>query len=145
MREFVFTRSNWMPSVMMLDGVLRLLVIGGADALHDPREFTVPISEEHGRVLRDSLPRHLQLHCALLPLCYDAGTRRPWDEGAAAALLDPVRLGTPDEVDALFARIRWDRRLILAHGASRSLLGRGRVAEATQSATESADWSRVPR
>lgn len=145
MREVVFTRSNWMPSVVMLDGVLRLEVLGGADALHDAREFTVPIGEEHGRVVRDSLPRHLQLHSALLPLCYAAGTRRPWDEGAAAGLLDPVLLGTREEVDALFARIRWDRRLLLAHGASVSLLDRGRVVEATLSAKERADWSRVPR
>ncbi|MEV4774185.1 DUF6357 family protein [Microbacterium sp. LTA6] len=145
MREVVFTRSNWMPSVVTVDGVLRLVVVGGADALHGPREFTVPISEECGGVLRDSLARHLLLHSALLPLCDAAGIRRPWDEGAAAALLVPVLLGTHDEVDALFARIRWNRRLLLAHGASLSLLDQGRVVEATMSAKERADWSRVPR
>lgn len=145
MREVVFTRLNWMPSVVMVEGALLLEVVGGADALHDPREFTVPIREEHQGVLQESLPRHLLLHSALLPLCYAAGTRGPWDEEAAAALLDPVLLGTDDEVDTLFARIRGDRRLLIAHGANPSLLDRGRVIDATRSVRDRADWSRVPR
>lgn len=145
MHEVTFARSGGMPSVARFDGALRLVVVGGADPLHGLRQFTVPMRERHESVLRASLPRHLQLYSALLPICDGAGTRGPWDEGKAAALLDPVLLGTRDEVDALFARIRWDRRLLLAHGASPSLLGRGRVVEATMSATEHPDWSRVAR
>lgn len=145
MREVVFTRSNWMPAVVRFEGALRLEVVGGADALHDPREFSVPIREEHRQVLQESLPRHLLLHSALLPLCYAAGTRGPWDEEAATALLDPVLLGTDEEVDRLFARIRGDRRLLIVHGANPSLLARGRVVDATRSVSERADWSRVPR
>lgn len=72
-----------MPSVITEGGSLLLDVIGGADALHDFRRFTVPLREDHLDALRSSLRRRLLLHAALLPLCDDAGIRGPWDERAA--------------------------------------------------------------
>jgi hypothetical protein len=139
----VFSRDTWMPSVIEEDGVLLLEVVGGADALHDPRVFTVPLREEHLRVLRDSLRRHVLLQGALLPLCYAAGIRGDWDEEAAASLLDPVLLGTPQEVDDALRGVRVDRRTLIAHRASIPLLDRRRYYEAAQSATETTDWARV--
>lgn len=143
MTEIVFSRGNWMPSVITEGGSLLLDVIGGADALHDPRRFTVPLREDHLDPLRSSLRRHLLLHAALLPLCDTAGIRGPWDEQAAAALLDPVLLGTPQEVDAALRAVRVDRRLLVAHRVSLGLLARRRYFDAAQSATESSDWDRV--
>lgn len=126
MGETILDRGTWMPTVESRDGALQLTVIGGSDALHDPRSFSVPIRVEHVEVMRDSLSRHLQLYSVLLPICYAAGTRNPWDETAAAALLDRILFGSRDEVDALFARTRWNRRILLAHGADTGLVDQGR-------------------
>ncbi|SCF18881.1 DUF6357 family protein [Micromonospora chokoriensis] len=63
-------------------GELKLKLAAGADANHEPREFTVPISEAHLAVIREDLPRHLLLWSAVLPLCEAAGTEGRLDETA---------------------------------------------------------------
>ncbi|MFI0793721.1 DUF6357 family protein [Micromonospora rubida] len=138
MREIVFTRSSsgWIPNVIREDGELKLMLAAGADANHEPRTFTFPIGEAHLAVIREDLARHLLLWSAVLPLCDAAGTRGWLDENAAVALLDPVVLSSPADVDALFRRIRWDRSRLVAHGANIDLLERGRVCEAMRAATE---------
>jgi hypothetical protein len=135
-RDVVFTRgSGWIPSVIRENGELKLMLGAGADANHEPRTFTFPIGEAHLAVLREDLPRHLLLWSAVLPLCDAAGTRGRLDENAAAALLDPVLLSSPSDVDALFRRIRWDRSRLVAHGADIDLLERGQVCAAMRAAT----------
>lgn len=143
MATTVFSRDNWMPRAIEEDGALLLEVVGGADALHDPRVFTVPLREEHLPVLRDSLRRHVLLYTALAPLCDQAGIRGDWDEQAAASLLDPILLGSPEEVDATMRGHRIDRRRLVAHRASFPLMTRRRYFDAAQSVTESTDWARV--
>ncbi|MEV7989308.1 DUF6357 family protein [Micromonospora sp. NPDC085948] len=145
MRDIVFTRSGsgWIPTVIREDGELRLMLAAGADANHDPRTFTFPIGEAHLAVIRDDLARHLLLWSAVLPLCDAAGTRGQLDEDAAVALLDPVLLSPPADVDALFRRIRWDRSRLVAHGADIELLGRGQVCTAMRTATEGSDEKRA--
>ncbi|MFI7209914.1 DUF6357 family protein [Micromonospora maritima] len=137
MRDVVFTRgSGWMPTVIREDGELKVMLAAGADANHEPRTFTVPIGEAHLAVIREDLARHLLLWSAVLPLCDAAGTRGRLDEDAAVALLDPVLLSLPADVDALFRRIRWDRSRLVAHGADVALLDRGQVCRAMRAATE---------
>ncbi|MFI6822113.1 DUF6357 family protein [Micromonospora sp. NPDC050187] len=144
MTEIVFTRSSgWIPSVIREDGELKLMLAAGADANHEPRTFTFPIGEAHLAVIREDLPRHLLLWSAVLPLCDAAGTRGWLDENAAVALLDPVLLSSPVDVNALFRRIRWDRSRLVAHGADIDLLERGQVCEAMRAATEGPDEKRV--
>ncbi|MEU8776627.1 DUF6357 family protein [Streptomyces sp. NPDC048606] len=144
MRDVVFTRgSAWLPVVIREDGGLRLMLGAGADANHDPRTFTFPVEEAHLAVIRDDLPRHLLLWSAVLPLCDDAGTGGPLDEDAAVALLDPILLAPPADVDALFRRVRWDRSRLVAHGADLGLLARGRVCAAMRSATGTANEKRA--
>ncbi|MEU6312646.1 DUF6357 family protein [Streptomyces sp. NPDC047014] len=136
MRDIVFTRgSGWIPVVIRENDGLRLMLGAGADANHEPRTFTFPVEEAHLAVIREDLARHLLLWSAVLPLCEAAGTRGPLDEDAAVALLDPVLLSPPADVDALFRRIRWDRNRLVAHGADLALLGRGQVCAAMRSAT----------
>jgi hypothetical protein len=79
----------------------------------------------------------------MLPLCDAAGIRGPWDDGAAAALLDPVLLGTPQEVDAALREVRVDRRALIAHHASLTALDRRDYVEAMRAGTVAADWARV--
>lgn len=144
MSDVVFAREDrWIPRVVREHGLLRIELGGGADANHDPRTFTFPVEDAHLAVIRDDLTRHLLLWSALLPLCDAAGTRGAWDEDAAVALLEPVLSSAPADVDALFRRIRWDRRRLIAHGADIDLLDRGRVWAAMGAATETADWYRV--
>ncbi|MGW2625163.1 DUF6357 family protein [Micromonospora taraxaci] len=144
MRDVVFSRrSGWIPSVIHDGGELKLMLAAGADANHDPREFTVPISEAHLAVIREDLARHLLLWSAVLPLCEAAGTEGRLDETAAVALLDPILLAPPADVDALFRRIEWDRIRLVAHGADISLLERGQVYNAMRAATETADEKRA--
>ncbi|HEY1176843.1 MAG TPA: DUF6357 family protein, partial [Phytomonospora sp.] len=140
----VFKRDNgWLPRVLREGEGLRLEVVGGADALHDPRTFSVPIGEEHLAVLRADLARHLILTCALNPLCHAAGIRGPLDVDAAAALLDPILLARPDEVDAFLRRTKWERGQLVAHGADIALLDSGRVVASMRAATETSDWKRA--
>ncbi len=141
--EVVFTRSGWLPGVIREDGELKLMLAAGADANHEPRTFTFPISAAHLAVIREDLARHLLLWSAVLPLCDAAGTRGRLDENAAVALLDPVLFSPPAEVDALLRRIRWDRDRLVAHGADLDLLERGEVCAALRAATERADETRV--
>ncbi|MEU1755107.1 DUF6357 family protein [Micromonospora matsumotoense] len=137
MTDVVFARaSGWIPKVIRADGELKLMLAAGADANHEPRTFTFPISEAHLAVIRADLARHLLLWSAVLPLCDAAGSRGRLDENAAVALLDPVLLSPPADVDALFRRIRWDRSRLVAHGADLDLLERGQVCEAMRAATE---------
>ncbi|MFJ4862102.1 DUF6357 family protein [Streptomyces sp. NPDC088748] len=144
MKDIVFTRtSGWIPSVVREDGELKLMLGAGADANHEPRTFTFSISEAHLAVIREDLARHLLLWSAVLPLCDAAGTRGRLDENAAVALLDPVLLAAPADVDALFRRIRWDRSRLIAHGADIGLLERGQVCAAMRTATETPDGKRA--
>ncbi|MER6677646.1 DUF6357 family protein [Streptomyces sp. NPDC000983] len=144
MKDVVFTRgSGWIPSVVREDGRLKLMLGAGADANHEPRTFTFPIEEAHLAVIRQDLPRHLLLWSAVLPLCEAAGTRGRLDEDAAAALLDPVLLGRPVDVDALFGRISWDRSRLVAYGADVGLLERGHVCAAMRTATETPNERRA--
>ncbi|KIX76921.1 CchlT, partial [Streptomyces sp. MBRL 10] len=144
--EVVFTRGiGWIPNVIREDGELKLMLGAGADANHDPRTFTFPIGEAHLAVIRTDLARHLLLWSAVLPLCDDAGTRGPLDEDAAVALLDPILLSPPADVDSFFRHTRWDRSRLVAHGADTGLLGRGRILAAMRSATETSDGKRARR
>lgn len=143
MRETVVVRTGWIPSVVREDGHLRVELGAGADALHQPRTFSFPIAERHLEVIRDDLARHLLLWCAVLPLCDAAGTTGPLDEHAAVALLDPILLGPPAEVDALFREVRTHTTTLVAHGADLRLLERGQVVDSLRSATEQADPKRA--
>lgn len=144
MRDVVFTRrSGWIPNVVREDGELKLMLAAGADANHEPRTFTFPIGAAHLAVIREDLARHLLLWSALLPLCDAAGTRGRLDEDAAVALLDPVLLTSPADVDTLFRRIPWDRSRLVAHGADIELLERGQVCEAMRAATEGSNEKRA--
>ncbi|MFC8448176.1 DUF6357 family protein [Kitasatospora sp. NPDC057223] len=144
MREIVFTRSSgWIPNAIREDGELNLMLGAGADANHEPRTFTFPISEAHLAVIREDLARHLLLWSAVLPLCDAAGTRGRLDENAAVALLDPILLAAPADVDALFQRIEWDRSRLIAHGADIGLLERGQVCAAMRAATETSNGKRA--
>lgn len=144
MRDIVFTRgSGWIPNVVREDGELRLMLGAGADANHDPRTFTFPIKDAHLAVIQADLGRHLLLWSAVLPLCDAAGTRGRLDERAAVALLDPILLSAPADVDAFFGNIPWDRARLIAHGADIGLLDRGRVCAAMRAATETSDGKRA--
>jgi len=143
LRETVFARTGWIPSVVREDGALRVELGAGADALHQPRTFSFPIAERHLEVIRDDLARHLLLWVAVLPLCDAAGTAGLLDEDAAVALLDPVLLGPPEEVDALFRAAGTRTTTLVAHGADLRLLERGQVLDSLGSATERADWERA--
>lgn len=143
MQEAVFARSGWFPRVVRSDDGLRLQLGAGADALHQPRTFSFPISEEHLGVMRDDLARHLLLWCAVLPLCDAAGIRDALDEDASVALLEPVLLGTPEQVDALFREKNVDTMTLVRYGADVELLERGQVVESLHSATEHADHLRA--
>ncbi|MBB5867238.1 hypothetical protein F4553_000617 [Allocatelliglobosispora scoriae] len=144
MKDIVFTRrSGWIPNVIREDGQLKLMLGAGADANHDPRTFTFPIEESHLAVIREDLARHLLLWSAVLPLCDAAGTRGELDESAAVALLDPILLAAPAEVDALFQRVRWYEARLIAHGADIDLLERGQVYAAMHAATEQANDKRA--
>ncbi|MFD0037242.1 DUF6357 family protein [Streptomyces anulatus] len=146
MRDIVFTRmSGWIPNVIREDGGLKLTLGAGADANHEPRTFTFPIGEAHLAVIQEDLARHLLLWSAVLPLCDAAGTRGRLDEDAAVALLDPILVSAPAEVDALFRRVPWDRGRLIAHGADIDLLERGQVHAAMRSATETSDGQRAQK
>ncbi|CAO0829867.1 CchlT OS=Streptomyces microflavus OX=1919 GN=Smic_79720 PE=4 SV=1 [Streptomyces microflavus] len=125
------------------DGELKLMLGAGADANHDPRTFTFPIGEAHLAVIQEDLARHLLLWSAVLPLCDAAGTKGSLDENAAVALLDPILLSAPVDVDAFFRSIRWDRGRLIAHGADIHLLERGQVCAAMRAATETSNGKRA--
>ncbi|MER5895710.1 DUF6357 family protein [Streptomyces sp. NPDC001876] len=144
MSDIVFTRrSGWIPNVIREAGELKLMLGAGADANHEPRTFTFSIEEAHLAVIREDLARHLLLWSAVLPLCDAAGTRGRLDENAAVALLDPILLSAPADVDALFQRIQWDRGRLIAHGADIKLLERGQVCAAMGAATETSNGKRA--
>ncbi|MGW2282790.1 DUF6357 family protein [Streptomyces sp. NPDC001770] len=143
-RDIIFARENgWIPTVVREDGELKLMLGAGADATHAPRTFTFSIREAHFGVIRQDLARHLLLWSAVLPLCDAAGTRGRLDENAAVALLDPILLSAPADVDALFRRIPWERGRLVAHGADIPLLDRGQVCAAMRAATETSNGKRA--
>ncbi|MFB7407132.1 DUF6357 family protein [Streptomyces sp. NPDC056202] len=144
MTDIVFTRmSGWIPNVIREDGELKLMLGAGADANHEPRTFTFPITEAHLAVIQEDLARHMLLWSAVLPLCDAAGTQGLLDEDAAVALLDPILLAEPWDVDALFQRVDWDRSRLVAHGADIRLLERGQVYAAMRTATETSNTKRA--
>lgn len=141
MREVVFALEGWLPRVVRLDpGELLLEVVGGADALHDPRTFTVLVREDQVAAMRESLPRHVLLRAALLPLCEAAGIRGSIDAHAADTLLECILLGSQGEVDALFARIRWSALHLIAQGADVEMLEQGRFLAAALTAHATSNW-----
>ncbi|MER7763242.1 DUF6357 family protein [Streptomyces sp. NPDC097619] len=131
------------PAAQGREGRLKLMLGAGADANHEPRTFTFPIGAAHLAVIERDLPRHLLLWSAVLPLCEAAGTGGALDEVAAVALLDPILLAPPTEVDALFRRVRWDAGRLVAHGADTRLLREGRVHAALRGATETPNHRRA--
>jgi hypothetical protein len=144
MSEVVFSRGvGWIPRVVRDDDGLRLELGAGADPLHQPRTFSFPITEAHFHVIRDDLARHLLVWVAVLPLCDAAGTRGPLDEDAAVALLDPILLGSADEVDAFFRTIPAQTDMLVGHGADIPLLERGQLVESLHSATAEVDTLRL--
>ena len=143
MAATVFARTGWIPKAVREQGELRLELGAGADANHDPRTFSFPISQAHLEVIQEDLTRHLLLWCAVLPLCDAAGTGGPLDEGAAVALLNPILFGTAAEVDALFSESDVNTTMLIGHGADIALLERGQVVEALHSATGGFDGERV--
>ncbi|MER5863239.1 DUF6357 family protein [Kitasatospora sp. NPDC002040] len=144
MRDIVYTRtSGWIPQVVREDGELKLTLGAGADANHEPRTFSFPIGAAHLVVIQQDLARHLLLWSAVLPLCEAAGTRGGLDQNAAVALLDPILLAEPADVDALFRRIPWETGRLVSHGADIGLLERGQVCAAMRAATETPDGKRA--
>lgn len=139
MSDTVFARGGWIPAVVESGGALRLRLGAGADALHSPRTFSFPLDERHVDVLRGDLGRHLLLWSAILPLCDAAGIDGPLDEEAAAALLDPILLGHPADVDRLLRGMRVDDASLARHGADVAMLARGQYVDAMHSATETSD------
>lgn len=142
MADVVFTRGGWIPKVVWASDGLRIELGAGADALHSPRTFSFPITEAHLEVVRSDLARHLLLWVAVLPLCDAAGIDGPLDEAAAVALLDPVLLGTPDEVDAFLRDVHVELVTLVRHGADVALLERGELLSSLHSATERPDHQR---
>lgn len=143
MADVMFTRHGWFPAVVVRDSGLRIEWGAGADANHEPRTFSIPVDDARAAVISTDLRRHLLLWSALRPLCVDAGTEGALDEEAALVLRDLTLLGTPDEIDAAFRGIRWDWRLLMAHGGDIELLDDGRVWTAMEGATESSGTARV--
>lgn len=142
MADVVFTRGGWIPKVVKASDGLRIELGAGADALHGPRTFSFPITEAHLEVVRSDLARHLLLWVAVLPLCDAAGIDGPLDEAAAVALLDPVLLGPPAEVDAFLRDARVELVTLVRHGADVALLERGELLSSLHSATEKPDHQR---
>lgn len=145
MDETVFARHGWIPRVVRADDGLRLELGAGADALHQPRTFSFPIAEVHLDVIRRDLTRHLLLWAAVLPLCQAAGVGRPLDEDAAVALLDPILLGTQDEVEAFIRDVRGYDAILVGYGADIRLLQRGQIFASMHSATEESNAALVKK
>ncbi|GAA1726240.1 DUF6357 family protein [Aeromicrobium alkaliterrae] len=143
MSDIVLTRTGWIPRVVRDGDGLRLQLGAGANANHDPRTFSFPISKAHLDVLRDDLARHLLLWVAVLPLCSAAGTEGPLDEDAAVALLDPILLGSPAEVDAFLRDVPTELITLVRYGADIALMERGQLVESLHAATEEADIQRA--
>lgn len=144
MPELEFSRGRWLPSVLRVNGRLRLEILGGADGLGSVRRFTVPVSEQHVARIRDDLPRHVLARAALIPLCYAAGSLKPLDEPAAVRLLDTVLYGDEAELDAVFRAVSWDSRCaLIAHGANPALLDAGKMLAAARSVSAVPSWDRV--
>lgn len=145
MRETVFARYGWIPNVVRDDDGLKIELGAGADALHQPRTFSFPISEAHLEVIKNDLTRHVLLWAAILPLCNAAGIGRPLDEEAAVALLDPILLGSRDEVESFMREIPGYKAMLVGYGADIQLLERGQIFDSMHSATEESDSERVKK
>lgn len=143
MNETVFARHGWIPNVVRDDDGLKIELGAGADALHQPRTFSFPISEAHLDVIRNDLTRHVLLWAAVLPLCQAAGTRGPLDEDAAVALLNPILFGSRDEVEVFVRDIPGYKAILVGYGADIHLLERGQIFDSMHSATEESDAERV--
>lgn len=140
MHEIVYRRQfGALPFIIKKDDLLFLCFGAGADANHEPRTFTVPISEEHSTVIQTDFTRHLLLWSALLPLGDAAGTADPINESAAVALLDPILLGSEAEAERLLKQIPWYEAQLITHHADPAQLALGNVFAATTSLTETAD------
>jgi len=53
MAATVFARTGWIPKAVRGQGELRLELGAGADANHDPRTFSFPISQAHLEVIQE--------------------------------------------------------------------------------------------
>lgn len=129
-----------MPFVVQRDGMLFLELGAGATANHDPRTFTIPITEEHLEVIKEDFVRHMLLWSAILPLCDAAGTTGPIDEAAAVALCDAILFGTEANIEALFKEIKWYDGQLIAHHADPTLLEKGEIFAAVKTLTPESDW-----
>lgn len=145
MNETVFSRHGWIPNVVRDDDGLKIELGAGADALHQPRTFSFPISEAHLEVIRNDLTRHILLWAAVLPLCDAAGIGRPLDEEAAVALLDPILFGSRDDVESFMREIPGYKAMLVGYGADIQLLERGQIFDSMHSATEESDAGRVKK
>lgn len=144
MADVVYARdATWLPWVRGTEhGGLELVMAGGADALHDPREFILPIQAKHLAVLREDLPRHVLLAALLQPLYYAAGIREPLDAQAASVLLQTVLLGTPSQIDALATGAQHVDSYLVGHGADVEALVNGELFRAVRGVIESVDHTR---
>lgn len=138
--DIVFSRkSGWIPNVIRKNGYLYLELGAGADANHEPRTFAFPITEAHLEVIKQSLPRHLLLWAAVLPICEAAGTSNPFSDEAAGALLDPILFGSEESVESLFKENNWSTQFLIGHHAYAPLLEEGKLFAAMKDVTTASD------
>lgn len=139
--DIIYSRKlGWMPFVVKRDGVLYLELGAGATANHDPRTFTIPITEDHLEVIKTDFIRHMLLWVAILPLCDAVGTTGPIDEAAAVALCDAILFGSEADIEALFKEVKWYDGQLIAHHADPRLLEKGEIFAATKTLTEESNW-----
>ena len=141
--EILFTGGAWLPQVTVRGGRLHLDIVGGADALHDPREFTIPCEQRHLDAVRESPARLVLLQSAFAPLCERAGIRGPLPDQAAKSLLDPILCRPEAEVNAFMARTKHSTDVLIAYGANLDHLRNHRFVKALQHVREHPDWKRV--
>lgn len=140
MDTIIYRRSpGSLPFVISRDHALLLMFGAGADANHEPRTFTLPLTEAQLEVLKSDFTRHLLLDAALAPLGVDAGITGPIDESAALAILNTTLFGTEADVEAFYKTIKWYEGRLIEHHANPVPLATGKIFEAANSITEHAD------
>jgi hypothetical protein len=136
----VYSRSNpWLGRIVDNKGALFFEFPASADTNHEPRTFSVPVTQTHLQALKN-LQRHILLVSVLTPLGDAAGTDRPLDESKAVKLLNTILVGSEDEVASLLKDTPWDNGILIASNADRALLEQGNIIKALHSVTEKTDW-----
>ncbi len=135
MAETVYRLSDepWAPWVVREGDELQIQLGVDFNRGYDIREFFFAITQAHLDVLRNDLPRHLILWCALEAMCEHAGRgdkRGKPNKRRARQAIDVVLLGSPPEVEAYVAREEIPTRRLIAHGADPDLLEAGRLFQA---------------